>query len=83
MKKVYVLPVRQYDTEFYLGSYDPRLLVKMADRSIDVGGVQEAQRPWTSGTCWRSPTTPPPRTEPRTPACCRPPSCWAPGKRTS
>ena len=45
MKKVYVLPVRQYDTEFYLGSYDPRLLVKMADRSIDVGDVQEAQRP--------------------------------------
>lgn len=45
MKKVYVLRVRQYDTDFYLGAYDPRLLVKMADRSIDVGHIQEAQRP--------------------------------------
>nr|WP_325212563.1 DGQHR domain-containing protein [uncultured Oscillibacter sp.] len=45
MKKVPVLQIRQYDSVFYLGSYDPRLLVKMADRSIDLGEIQEAQRP--------------------------------------
>lgn len=45
MKKIPVLRVRQFGSDFYLGSYDPRLLVKMADQSIDVGYIQEAQRP--------------------------------------
>lgn len=45
MKRVEVLRVQQYGTDFYIGKYDPRRLVKMADRSIDVGDIQEAQRP--------------------------------------
>ena len=45
MKKVNLLPIRQYDTDFYVGKYDPRQLVKMVDRSIEIGQVQEAQRP--------------------------------------
>lgn len=45
MRRVNVLRVQQYGTDFYIGSYDPRRLVKMADRSIDVGDIQEAQRP--------------------------------------
>lgn len=45
MKKVYLIPVQQYNTTFYIGQYDPRKLVQMADQSIEVGQVQEAQRP--------------------------------------
>lgn len=45
MKKVELLRVQQYDAYFYVGMYDPRLLVKMADRSIEIGQTQEAQRP--------------------------------------
>lgn len=45
MKRVDVMQVKQYDTDFYIGKYDPRRLVKMADRSIDIGDTQEAQRP--------------------------------------
>lgn len=45
MKKVYLEPVKQYNTTFYIAKYDPRLLVRMADQSIKVGETQEAQRP--------------------------------------
>ncbi len=45
MKKVYVMPVSQHQTTFYMGKYDPRKLVLMADQSIEIGQVQEAQRP--------------------------------------
>jgi len=45
MKKVYLEPVKQYDKTFYVGKYDPRLLVQMTDQSIEVDKVQEAQRP--------------------------------------
>lgn len=45
MKKVYLVPVQQYNTTFYIGKYDPRKLVCMADQSIEVGQTQEAQRP--------------------------------------
>ncbi|MBR5767724.1 MAG: DGQHR domain-containing protein [Clostridia bacterium] len=45
MKKVYLIPVSQHDTTFYIGKYDPRKLVKMTDPTIDVNTLQEAQRP--------------------------------------
>jgi len=45
MKKVYLSPVQQYNTTFYIGKYDPRKLVEMADQSIEIGEIQEAQRP--------------------------------------
>lgn len=45
MKKVYLTPVKQYDTVFYMGKFDSCRLVKMADQSIEVGDLQEAQRP--------------------------------------
>lgn len=45
MKKVYLEPVKQYNTTFYIAKYDPRLLVRMADQSIKAGEMQEAQRP--------------------------------------
>lgn len=45
MKKVYLIPVSQHDSTFYIGKYDPRKLVKMTDPTIDVNTLQEAQRP--------------------------------------
>ena len=45
MKKVRLTQVNQYGQAFYIGKYDPRVLVKLADQSIDVGSLQEAQRP--------------------------------------
>lgn len=47
MKKVYLTQVQQHSDVFYVGKYDPRKLVKMADQSIvEVeGSLQEAQRP--------------------------------------
>lgn len=45
MKKVYLIPVFQHDSTFYIGKYDPRKLVKMTDPAIDVNTLQEAQRP--------------------------------------
>lgn len=45
MKKVYLIPVQQYNTVFYVGKYDPQKLVQMADQSIEIGETQEAQRP--------------------------------------
>ena len=45
MKKVYLIPVSQHDSTFYIGKYDPRKLVKMTDPAIDVNTLQEAQRP--------------------------------------
>ncbi len=45
MKKVYLIPVSQHDSTFYIGKYDPRKLVKMTDPDIDINTLQEAQRP--------------------------------------
>lgn len=45
MKKVILMEVQQYGQTFYMGKYDPRLLVQMTDQSIEVGTLQEAQRP--------------------------------------
>lgn len=45
MKKVYLCPVQQYGTVFYIGKYEPTKLVMMSDPSIEIGQVQEAQRP--------------------------------------
>ena len=45
MKKVFLIPVAQHDSTFYIGKYDPRKLVKMTDPTIDVNTLQEAQRP--------------------------------------
>ena len=45
MKKVYLIPVNQHDSSFYIGKYDPRKLVKMTDSAIDINTLQEAQRP--------------------------------------
>lgn len=45
MKEVYLIPVSQHDSTFYIGKYDPRKLVKMTDPTIDVNTLQEAQRP--------------------------------------
>lgn len=45
MKKVMLLEVRQHGKRFFIGKYDPRLLVQMADPSIDNEGTQQAQRP--------------------------------------
>lgn len=45
MKKVYLIPVSQHDSTFYIGKYDPRKIVKMTDPAIDVNKLQEAQRP--------------------------------------
>lgn len=45
MKKVMLVKVEQYGQTFYMGKYDPRLLVQMTDQSIEVGQTQEAQRP--------------------------------------
>ena len=45
MRKVYLIPVTQHDSSFYIGKYDPRKLVKMTDPTIDVNTLQDAQRP--------------------------------------
>lgn len=45
MKKIYLVKTSQFNEESYTGSVDPRKLIKMADQSIDVGIVQDAQRP--------------------------------------
>lgn len=45
MKKVYLIPIKQKDSVFYIGKYDPRKLVYMTDQAILSGNVQEAQRP--------------------------------------
>ena len=45
MKKVYLEQVKQHNSVFYIGKYDPRKLVRMADQAIVAGTIQEAQRP--------------------------------------
>lgn len=45
MKKIYLSRVQQFNEVSYTGSVDPRKLVRMADQSIEVGQVQEDQRP--------------------------------------
>ena len=45
MKKVYLTKVQQYNEVSYTGSIDPRKLVRMADQTIEIGKVQEDQRP--------------------------------------
>ena len=44
MKKIYLTKTQQHGVVFYTGSVDPRILVRMADQSIEVGQVQEDQR---------------------------------------
>ena len=45
MKRIYLAKTQQHGVVFYTGSVDPRILVRMADQSIEVGQVQEDQRP--------------------------------------
>ena len=45
MKKIYLAKVQQYNEISYTGSVDPRTLVRMADQTIEIGQVQEDQRP--------------------------------------
>ena len=45
MKKIYLTKVQQFNEVSYMGSVDPRKLVRMADQTIEVGQVQEDQRP--------------------------------------
>ena len=45
MKKIYLARVNQFGQESYVGSVDPRKLVRMADQTIEIGQVQEDQRP--------------------------------------
>lgn len=45
MKRLPLLIVHQYEKEFFVGCCDPRILVMMADQSIDDGHTQDAQRP--------------------------------------
>ena len=45
MKKIYLVKTRQHGVNSYTGSVDPRILVRMADQSIEIGQVQEDQRP--------------------------------------
>ena len=45
MKKIYLTRTQQYNEISYTGSVDPRKLVRMADQSIEIGQVQEDQRP--------------------------------------
>ena len=45
MRKIYLEQVKQHNSVFYIGKYDPRKLVRMADQSIVAGTIQEAQRP--------------------------------------
>lgn len=45
MKKIYLSRVQQFNEVSYTGSVDPRKLVKMVDQSIEIGQVQDDQRP--------------------------------------
>lgn len=45
MKKIYLSKVQQFNEVSYTGSIDPRKLVRMVDQSIEIGKVQEDQRP--------------------------------------
>ena len=45
MKKMYLIKNQQYGVTSYVGSIDPRVLVRLADQSIEIGQVQEDQRP--------------------------------------
>lgn len=45
MKKIYLSKTQQHGVPAYTGSVDPRVLVRMADQSIEVGQVQDDQRP--------------------------------------
>lgn len=45
MKKIYLTRVQQFNEVSYVGSIDPRILVRMADQTIEIGQVQEDQRP--------------------------------------
>lgn len=45
MKKIYLIKNQQYGVTSYVGSIDPRVLVRLADQSIEIGQVQEDQRP--------------------------------------
>ena len=45
MKKIYLTKVQQFNEISYTGSVDPRILVRMADQSIEIGQIQEDQRP--------------------------------------
>ena len=45
MKKIYLIKNQQYGVISYVGSVDPRVLVRLADQSIEIGQVQEDQRP--------------------------------------
>lgn len=45
MKRIYLVKTQQYGVTSYTGSIDPRVLVRMADQSIEVGQVQDDQRP--------------------------------------
>ena len=44
MEKIYLQQVRQFNTIFYTGKFDPRKIVEMTEK-IPVGQTQEAQRP--------------------------------------
>lgn len=45
MKKIYLTKVQQFNEVSYTGSVDPRKIVRMADQTIEIGQVQEDQRP--------------------------------------
>ena len=45
MKKIYLSRIQQFNEISYTGSVDPRKLVRLVDQSIEVGQVQEDQRP--------------------------------------
>ncbi len=45
MKKIYLTKIQQFNESAFTGSVDPRKLVKMADQSIEIGQVQDDQRP--------------------------------------
>lgn len=45
MKKTYLTKTQQHSVISYTGSIDPRILVRMADQSIEIGEVQDDQRP--------------------------------------
>lgn len=50
MKKIYLIKAQQYGVTSYVGSVDPRVLVRLADQSIEIGQVQEDQRPLDKNT---------------------------------
>ena len=41
MKKMYLIKNQQYGVISYVGSVDPRVLVRLADQSIEIGQVQD------------------------------------------